>query len=188
MRVWIRVCMYVYCIGPGKRLFVCKRFNCRTHWPEFRQDLSAYFLQNCVFNKKHDNTSLRVFYGGTLRIYNCNSCCKRWYFTFDGAECSKQWPLMGFCTCGKVQEHKIYFAIAILKVTVTRFPKATSKLDSGLEIVQVMAMQMLSVVGSQCLVLWLKKFLHLKFNSLTLLLPVFLHLFVLNVFLNEARF
>ena len=88
-----------------------------------------------------------------------------------------QWPLMGFCTCGKVQEHKIYFAIAILKVTVTRFPKGTSELDSGLEIVQVMAMQMLTVVGTQCLVLWLKKFLHLKFNSLTLLLPVFLHLF-----------
>ena len=23
-----------------------------------------------------------------MRIYNCNNCCKRWYVTFDGQECS----------------------------------------------------------------------------------------------------
>lgn len=28
-----------------------------------------------------------MFWNGVLRIYNCNSCCKRWYFTFNGAEC-----------------------------------------------------------------------------------------------------
>ena len=94
-----------------------------------------------------------------------------------------QWPLMGFSTCRMVQ-HKISFVIAILKVTVIRFPKVTSELDSGLEIVQVMAMQMLALAGTQCLVLWLKKFLHLKLNSLTLLLAVFLdvHVFALNRF------
>ena len=60
---------------------------------------------------------------------------------------------MGFSTCGKVQEVKIFFVIAILKVTAIRFPKAMSELDSGLEIVEVLAMQMLRVVGTQCLVL-----------------------------------
>ena len=45
--------------------------------------------------KKYDHTSLRVFYGGTLRIYNCNSCCKRWYFTFDGAECKNPMAIDG---------------------------------------------------------------------------------------------
>ena len=45
-------------------------------------------LQECVFKKTSGNTELRVFWSGNLRIYNCNSCCRRWYFTFNGAECS----------------------------------------------------------------------------------------------------
>ena len=50
-----------------------------------------YFLsiqQECIFKKTSDSTGLRVYWSGHLRIYNCNSCCKRWYFTFNGAECS----------------------------------------------------------------------------------------------------
>ena len=35
-----------------------------------------------------DQTALRVYWAGNLRIYNCNHCCRRWYFTFNGAECS----------------------------------------------------------------------------------------------------
>ncbi|EDO33404.1 predicted protein [Nematostella vectensis] len=45
-------------------------------------------LKDCVFRKRHQNTSLRVQFVGTLRIYNCNGCCKRWFFTFNGAECN----------------------------------------------------------------------------------------------------
>ena len=44
--------------------------------------------QECVFTKTLDNTGLRVFWSGTIRIYNCNKCCRRWHFTFNGAECS----------------------------------------------------------------------------------------------------
>ena len=44
--------------------------------------------QECIFKKASDNTGLRVYWSGQLRIYNCNSCCNRWYFTFNGAECS----------------------------------------------------------------------------------------------------
>ena len=46
------------------------------------------FLQECIFKKLSDNTALRVFWTGALRIYNCDDCCSRWYFTFNGAECS----------------------------------------------------------------------------------------------------
>ena len=46
------------------------------------------FLQECIFNKKSDKTGLRVYWNGNLRIYNCHACCRRWYFTFNGAECS----------------------------------------------------------------------------------------------------
>ena len=51
-------------------------------------DLFFSFLQECVFKKISDKTGLRVFWSGPLRIYNCHSCCRRWYFTFNGAECS----------------------------------------------------------------------------------------------------
>ena len=43
----------------------------------------------------HDKTSLRVFYSGALRIYGCSGCCKRWFFTFNGAECSGPMPIDG---------------------------------------------------------------------------------------------
>ncbi|XP_015753124.1 PREDICTED: collagen triple helix repeat-containing protein 1-like isoform X1 [Acropora digitifera] len=45
-------------------------------------------IKECLFNKKSSKTGLRVFFNGVLRIYNCHSCCRRWYFTFNGAECS----------------------------------------------------------------------------------------------------
>ena len=45
-------------------------------------------LKECIFKKASDTTGLRVFYSGNLRLYNCHRCCRRWYFTFNGAECS----------------------------------------------------------------------------------------------------
>ena len=47
-----------------------------------------FFQQDCVFEKRSDSTSLRVYWSGQLRIYNCDACCRRWYFTFNGVECS----------------------------------------------------------------------------------------------------
>ena len=35
-----------------------------------------------------DNTGLRIFWSGDFRLANCDACCNRWYFTFNGAECS----------------------------------------------------------------------------------------------------
>ncbi|KAK3715069.1 hypothetical protein QZH41_012141 [Actinostola sp. cb2023] len=42
---------------------------------------------DCVFHKKHSNSVLRVYWNGAFRVYNCNDCCKRWFFTFNGGEC-----------------------------------------------------------------------------------------------------
>ena len=44
--------------------------------------------KECIFKKTSATTGLRVFWSGTLRLYNCHACCRRWYFTFNGAECS----------------------------------------------------------------------------------------------------
>ena len=57
--------------------------------------ITALFLQDCVFNKTRSNTALHVYWNGALRIYSCEYCCKRWYFTFNGAECSGPLPIDG---------------------------------------------------------------------------------------------
>ena len=45
--------------------------------------------------KNSDDTGLRVFFNGVTGIANCNKCCKRWYFTFNGAECSSPLTIDG---------------------------------------------------------------------------------------------
>ena len=32
---------------------------------------------------------------GNIRIQGCTACCKRWYFTFNNAECSNPAPIDG---------------------------------------------------------------------------------------------
>ncbi|XP_078371156.1 collagen triple helix repeat-containing protein 1-like [Oculina patagonica] len=49
-------------------------------------------IKYCVFDKKKDETALRVVYQGSFYM-NCNSCCKRWFITFNGAECSGPMPI-----------------------------------------------------------------------------------------------
>jgi hypothetical protein len=57
--------------------------------------LLIFSLKGCLFNKYNSNSSLKVFYEGNLRTFNCNACCKRWYFTFNGAECNKPLAIDG---------------------------------------------------------------------------------------------
>ena len=57
--------------------------------------ITTLFLQDCEFTKTRSDTALHVYWTGALRIYNCNTCCKRWYFTFNGAECSGPLPIDG---------------------------------------------------------------------------------------------
>ncbi|CAH3024853.1 unnamed protein product [Porites evermanni] len=76
---------------------------CRASW---LTDFLSNFLQDCVFTKNFSDTALHVYWTGALRIYNCNGCCKRWYFTFNGAECSAPLPIDGVVymqTGGKVR-------------------------------------------------------------------------------------
>jgi len=51
-------------------------------------DKDSGVIQNCEFMKNFTDTALHVYFAGNLRIYGCDHCCSRWYFTFDGAECS----------------------------------------------------------------------------------------------------
>ena len=48
-----------------------------------------------MFNKNFSDTALHVYWTGTFRVHGCSGCCKRWYFTFNDAECSAPLPIDG---------------------------------------------------------------------------------------------
>ena len=79
---------WLYCTSSNqlKRLIVIMHRCCL---------LSLYVLQNCDFVKKYPDSSLHVYYAGNLRYANCDNCCSRWYFTFNGAECSSPGTIDG---------------------------------------------------------------------------------------------
>ena len=50
-------------------------------------------FQDCQFIKIKDNTTLHVVFQGNIYLGSCNTCCKRWFITFNGAECSGPLPI-----------------------------------------------------------------------------------------------
>lgn len=50
-------------------------------------------VQECTFTKLRSDSSLRVLFSGSLRLKCKTACCQRWYFTFNGAECSGPLPI-----------------------------------------------------------------------------------------------
>ena len=56
-----------------------------------------------MFTKNFSDTAVHVAWTGALRIANCAGCCKRWYFTFNGAECSGPLPIDGVVYLGSVK-------------------------------------------------------------------------------------
>ncbi|CAH3189293.1 unnamed protein product [Porites evermanni] len=45
-------------------------------------------IKNCAFNKLQSNSALRVSFQGNMRVEGTSSKCNRWYFKFNGNECS----------------------------------------------------------------------------------------------------
>ncbi|XP_062506890.1 collagen triple helix repeat-containing protein 1-like isoform X2 [Corticium candelabrum] len=59
-------------------------------------DKDSGLIQNCNFRKHDSNSALHVAYAGNLRVYcSSGSCCSRWYFTFNGNECSGPMTIEG---------------------------------------------------------------------------------------------
>jgi len=80
-------------------------------WKNMNEGKDTGLIKECVFQKKSDRTGLRVFWNGDFRIYNCHACCRRWYFTFNGAECSAPAAIDGviymtYGTGGKKNLHR----------------------------------------------------------------------------------
>ncbi|XP_078368037.1 collagen triple helix repeat-containing protein 1-like [Oculina patagonica] len=64
-------------------------------WKNLNDDKDHGLIKDCMFTKNFSDTALRVYWSGDFRIYGCDSCCKRWYFTFNGAECAAPLPIDG---------------------------------------------------------------------------------------------
>ena len=45
-------------------------------------------LQDCSFNKLQSDTAIKVSFQGNTRVYGSSSKCNRWFFKFNGNECS----------------------------------------------------------------------------------------------------
>jgi len=67
-------------------------------------------IYTCDFMKNYTDTALHVYFAGNLRIYNCDDCCSRWYFTFNGAECSSPGSIDGafYMRTGKSPLHNLH--------------------------------------------------------------------------------
>jgi len=58
-------------------------------WGPLNDDRDSGLIKDCVFVKKANDTALKVEFDGDFRVAGCERCCKRWYFAFNGVECSK---------------------------------------------------------------------------------------------------
>ncbi|XP_022806865.1 collagen triple helix repeat-containing protein 1-like [Stylophora pistillata] len=56
-------------------------------------DTDSGKIKECSFNKLYQNTALKVSYQGNIRLRNSNYKCSRWYFKFNGNECSGPLPV-----------------------------------------------------------------------------------------------
>lgn len=52
-------------------------------------------LYTCSFNKRDENTTLKVSWDGNAAVTNCSDCCVRWYIAIDGEECADPGPVDG---------------------------------------------------------------------------------------------
>ncbi|XP_013907855.1 PREDICTED: LOW QUALITY PROTEIN: collagen triple helix repeat-containing protein 1 [Thamnophis sirtalis] len=62
-------------------------------WSALNYGIDLGKIAECTFTKMRTNSALRVLFSGSLRLKCRNACCQRWYFTFNGAECSGPLPI-----------------------------------------------------------------------------------------------
>ena len=86
---WDKFETFLKWLPPGDPIIHCVLIK---NGKEFRFTslifLPLAILKECIFKKTSDTTGLRVFWNGNLRLHACHACCRRWYFTLNGAECS----------------------------------------------------------------------------------------------------
>ena len=109
-----------------------------------------YISIGMCFQEEVTQTGLRVFWNGVLRIYNCHGCCSRWYFTFNGAECSAPSAIEGVVYMVNGHRTKrICFVCVKSRESVRKCTRALCAWDSGSVTVLVTDLLMPTQVGIQ---------------------------------------
>ncbi|XP_036929465.1 collagen triple helix repeat-containing protein 1-like isoform X4 [Acanthopagrus latus] len=62
-------------------------------WNSLNYGIDLGKVADCTFTKMRSDSALRVLFSGSLRLKCKNACCQRWYFTFNGAECTGPLPI-----------------------------------------------------------------------------------------------
>lgn len=50
-------------------------------------------IHSCSYNKKSEDTVLKISWDGNIGVTGCQKCCMRWYITIDDEECSYPGPI-----------------------------------------------------------------------------------------------
>ncbi|XP_061113604.1 collagen triple helix repeat-containing protein 1-like isoform X1 [Conger conger] len=62
-------------------------------WNSLNYGIDLGKIAECTFTKLRSDSALRVLFSGSLRLKCKTACCQRWYFTFNGAECTGPLPI-----------------------------------------------------------------------------------------------
>ena len=94
-----------------------------------------------------------MYWNGNLRIYDCHACCRRWYFTFNGAECSAPEAIDGVIYMihgngAKKNLHRPRHIEGVCENVAKGIVRVTW--DSGLATVLATDLLTLTQVGTQC--------------------------------------
>ncbi|KAL9953212.1 hypothetical protein ACROYT_G040591 [Oculina patagonica] len=85
---------------PGTTCVMCYKNWKECAWKDLNDNKDNGLVKDCVFTKNFSDTALHVYWTGALRVTGCTGCCKRWYFTFNGAECAAPLPIDGIVFLG----------------------------------------------------------------------------------------
>ncbi|XP_031574724.1 collagen triple helix repeat-containing protein 1-like [Actinia tenebrosa] len=78
-------------------------------WNSISEGKDYGLIRDCVFRKKQSNSALHVYWNGEFSVNQCSGCCKRWFFTFNGAECQSPRAIDGlvYLSYGTVWLHRV---------------------------------------------------------------------------------
>ncbi|CAH1232451.1 CTHRC1 [Branchiostoma lanceolatum] len=110
--------------GSGAMLIGSNIKQCA--WRNLNFDEDHGKIKVCDFTKQRKSSELRVLWDGPLRVTSHSGACKRWYFTFNGAECADPAPIDGIVYVKPSEE-----LVALNIHRVTRIEGICSGLPKG---------------------------------------------------------
>ncbi|XP_068732686.1 collagen triple helix repeat-containing protein 1-like [Montipora capricornis] len=104
----------------------------RFSW-EINVSIDRGLLKECIFTKQDLNSVLHVVYEGNLQIGLCSDCCKRWFFSFNDAECPNPGSIDGVMSGGLSPDYPFYSYGRIEGFCEKRFPTGPVRVGLRME-------------------------------------------------------